>query len=321
MTNTRESNFLSAVIYIHNDERTVTEFLSKLYAEVDAHFEKYEIICVNDASTDNSVPSVKAFAAEHPDVCISILNMSYFQGVEMSMNAGTDLAIGDFVFEFDNAIMDYPTELIMNVYFHSLKGFDIVAAHNGNRRFSSNIFYRLYNATSDTQYSLVSETFCLLSRRAINRIHAINRTVPYRKALYANCGLKNDTILYAPLPKNGMDKKKFTKLQRKRRYDLAFNALILFTDVAYKAAFIMTVLFMFTAFGIGIYTVAVFVVGHPVEGFTTTMLVMTGSFFGVFAILAVIIKYLSVIIDLVFRRQEYMIESIDKTNNMMPVDH
>ena len=44
------------------------------------------------------------------------------------MNAGVDLAIGDFVFEFDTVCMDYKTELLMQVYRRSLEGFDIVSA-------------------------------------------------------------------------------------------------------------------------------------------------------------------------------------------------
>lgn len=62
----------------------------------------------------------------------------------------------------------------------------------------------------------------------------------------------------------------------------------------------------------GIYVITVFALDQPVPGFTPIMLVMTGSFFGVFAILAIIIKYLSLLVDLVFKRQKYIIESIEK---------
>ena len=47
-------------------------------------------------------------------------------------------------------------------------------------------------------------------------------------------------------------------------------------------------------------------------GFTTTMLVLTGSFFGVFAILTIIIKYLSLLVNLIFKKQRYLVESIEK---------
>ena len=61
-----------------------------------------------------------------------------------------------------------------------------------------------------------------------------------------------------------------------------------------------------------IYTVIVFFSGRPIEGYTTIMLLMSGSFFGVFSILAVIVKYLSVLIELVFSKQNQIVESIEK---------
>jgi polyisoprenyl-phosphate glycosyltransferase len=65
---------------------------------------------------------------------------------------------------------------------------------------------------------------------------------------------------------------------------------------------LMTLMMMTATLGAAIYSIVVFAIGKPVEGFTTTMLVITGSFFGVFAILAIIIKYLSVLVDLIFLR-------------------
>ncbi len=52
--------------------------------------------------------------------------MGYSHGLEASMNAGIDLSIGDFVFEFDSCFMDFDPDVIMQVYRKSLQGFDIV---------------------------------------------------------------------------------------------------------------------------------------------------------------------------------------------------
>ena len=51
---------------------------------------------------------------------------------------------------------------------------------------------------------------------------------------------------------------------------------------------------------------------HPVAGWTTTILFLSVVFFGLFAILTVIIKYLQIIVDLVFKRKHYSFESIEK---------
>jgi dolichol-phosphate mannosyltransferase len=96
------------------------------------------------------------------------------------------------------------------------------------------------------------------------------------------------------------------------RQDTALSSLILFTDIAYKLSMLMTGIMILATVATGIYVIVVNILGRPVAGFTTMMLVMTGCFFGVFAILAIIIKYLSVILDLVFKKQKYVIGSVEK---------
>ena len=59
---------------------------------------------------------------------------------------------------------------------------------------------RQFSRFSRSAYPLGTDAFCLLSRRAINRVHAMSRTIPYRKALYASCGLKLQRVTYQPLP-------------------------------------------------------------------------------------------------------------------------
>ncbi|WP_144678096.1 glycosyltransferase [Desulfitobacterium sp. LBE] len=181
MVSNIESNFISAVLYIHDNGYKVSNFLPKLHKVLTENFKKFEIICVNDCSKDESVREIRAFANTVDNTMISIVNMSVYQGIELSMNAGVDLSIGDFVYEFDTLSMEYDEELIMKVYFHALKGFDIVtAAPEKMRRLTSKLFYQLYNKYSGSPYKLRSEAFRILSRRAINRVNAISKTNPYR---------------------------------------------------------------------------------------------------------------------------------------------
>lgn len=308
MVISKEKNFISAVLYIHNNELHIVDILTKINQVLSDNFEKYEIICVNDYSTDKSVDKIKAFADNIKGSVVSILNMSYYQGIELSMNAGVDLAIGDFVFEFDNIEMDYSIETIMEVYYQSLKGFDIVSATPQKpMKKTSLLFYNLFNEYSNNPNKLKSETFRILSRRAINRVQSMNKTIPYRKAIYANCGLKIDTIHY----KSNIPNSSY-KYDENIRKNIAIESLMLFTDIAYKAALFMTLLMMVGIILVGIYTIFVFMSQQPVAGWTTTMLFLAVGFFGVFAILAVVIKYLSIIVDLIFKKQKYMIESIEK---------
>ncbi len=301
----KEKNFISAVVYLYNNANYATTFLPMLYQTLDCKFEKFEIICVNDASSDNTKEAIKNCKQRMGNCVLTIVNMSFHQGLEASMNAGIDLAIGDFVYEFDSGTLDFTGETILAAYDKSLTGFDIVAAKSGEGKFTSKMFYKLFNRNSNTQYDLSTESFRLVSRRAINRVYSLSSTRPYRKAQYYSCGLLAAVIDYKRVAET-------VKVSSGKKGDLALNSIILFTNVAYKVSIAFAIAMMLVTVATAVYVFAVFLVGRPVEGYTTTMFVITGGFFGVFAILAIIIKYLSVIVDLIFKKQKYIVESIEK---------
>ncbi len=306
----KEKNFISTVIYVHNSENRITEFLKALVKTLEDNFENSEIICVNDYSDDGSIDKIKEVCESAIATSISIVNMSSFHGLELAMNAGRDIAIGDFVFEFDSTNMDYEAETIMDVYYRALEGFDIVSASpNKKERASSRIFYKVFDRYSPTGGRMQTESFRILSRRIINRVGAANKTIPYRKALYSNCGLKTDNIKYRVID-GGIENR--DKTERSYRTSLAIDTLILFTDLGYQFSKFMSFLMIFITVSVLIYTVIAFAVSNPVEGWTSTILFLSVAFFGLFVILTIIIKYLQIILGLIFKRKNYNYESIEK---------
>ena len=306
----KEKNFVSAVVYVHNAEERIENFLKDLINVMETNFEHSEIICVNDCSEDDSISKIKDVSSIATTTSVSVINMSYFHGLELAMNAGADMSIGDFVFEFDNTVMDYNIDMIMKVYNRSLQGYDIVSASsNKSQKMSSAIFYKFFDMFTDLSYKMRTESFRILSRRVINRISSMNKTIPYRKAIYANCGLKTDNLVYE-INKNVRNKE--DKREKKYRTRLATDSLILFTEVGYKFAKAMTGLMMLMSLFMIAYSLVVYVTAHPVEGWTTTIMFLSVAFFGIFGILTVIIKYLQILVDLVFKRKQYSFESIEK---------
>lgn len=306
----KEKNFVSGVVYVHNAEERVKDFLETLIDTFESNFEYSEIICVNDDSKDESINLIKDVCNKVESTSISIVNMSYFHGLEVSMNAGMDLSIGDFVFEFDNTNLDFSEEQIMDVYNKSLEGYDIVSAvPKGKESFSSKLFYKVFDKYTQLPYKMHTESFRILSRRVINRVGAMNKTVPYRKAIYANQGLKSTYIEYEPTNKDTVKK---DKQEKKFRSRLASDALILFTNLGYKFSVAMTAIMMVISVFVIVYSVVVFAMSKPVAGWTTTMLFLSIAFLGLFGILTVVIKYLQLIINLVFKRKNYSFESIEK---------
>lgn len=277
---------------------------------MEENFEHSEIICVNDASEDHSLDIIRRISAKASITSISVVNLSYFHGLELSMNAGVDMSIGDFVFEFDNTYLDFEASVIMDIYNMSLKGYDIVSASaDCKEKLTSRMFYKIFNKYTNFSYQISSENFRVLSRRVINRISSMNKTVPYRKAIYANCGLKTKNIKYKI--KDQLSKS-LDKKEKEFRSSLAVDVLILFTNIGYSFAKAMTALMMFISIAMIGYSIVIYATSSPVAGWTTTILFLSVAFFGLFGILTIIIKYLQLLIDLVFKRKHYSFESIEK---------
>lgn len=310
MEQNKEKNFVSAVVYCCNDADCIAPFIEELDAALFANFLKYEIIVVNDASCDNSAQLVKDYAhkanLDIKEHTITLLNMSYRQGLEASMNAGTNLAIGDFVFEFDAICGDFDMSLLMDVYRHSLKGYDIVNARRAAKsRWISKRFYKVFNRYAHLQHAIGTETFRIISRRAINRIHSMTQNIPYRKAAYANSGLSIDTVTYQPI------KKVF-----KKRYDdswkVAIESLLLYTNLPFRTTIMLAIFMLLVSFLVGLYAVICKLLSNPVEGWSTTIFFMSFGFSGLFIILAMIVRYMQTLVRLNFRKKDYLFESIEK---------
>ena len=308
----REPKFVSVVAYIHNDEGRIGRFLDEVMGKCRESFDKCELILVNDDSTDGSVDEIHKYFSEKPaDYMVSIIKLGLKQGIESAMNIGRDMSIGDYVFEFDDLNIDYPLEMLTDAYNKCLEGSDIVSVSGNYRmRFTSKCFYSLYNRFSHGQYSIGSETFRLLSRRAINRIRSVGSFIPYRKAVYMNCGLKADRLTYditggaQTAPKHG---------RNDERVNLAVDSFIYFTDLLERISLGICILFIVIALGVVVFTVwSYFMDQHLASGWVSLMGFMSLGFIGVFGLFTIVLRYLSVLINLSFRQRHHLIEDIEK---------
>lgn len=317
----KEKNFVSAVIYVHNAENRIEKFLKTIIDIMEENFEHSEIICVNDSSDDASSNIIKDVSSAASVTSVTVVNMSYFHGMEMAMNAGVDMSIGDFVFEFDNTVLDFAPKTVMDIYYHSLQGYDIVSASPNHReRVTSKLFYKVFDRFSDISYKMTTESFRVLSRRVINRVSSMNKAVAYRKAIYANCGLKTDNIQYPVVFRKNNRRQELTfegggridKKEKRYRSGLAIDSLVLFTEVGYRCSMFMTALMMLISVFMIAYSIAVYATSHPVAGWTTIILFLAVAFLGLFGILTLVIKYLQLLVNLIFKRKHYSFESIEK---------
>lgn len=307
----KEKKFVSLVVYLHNVQEQIVPFMEKTIAAIEEKFEQFEIVCVDDGCTDATIGVLKEYLEKNKvSVMVNIVHMSFFHGLESAMNAGRDLAIGDFIYEFDNIDADYPTELLWEAYEKVLEGNDIVGVGSMERMsFTSKMFYYIFNKTSKGRGKIGPESFRILSRRAVNRVKSIGQYIPYRKAMYANCGLRTNTIYYVSAGK----RKKFSNKDTTERTALALDSFVYFTNALERLSAIISGVFLCLSIGMGIYILSDFLGGtNVVEGWLSTMGFLSIGFFGVFALLTIILKYLSVMLNLIFRQQRYLIADIEK---------
>lgn len=297
----KEQSFISAVIPLRDDSAGTLDFLDRVYRVLDAHFLQFELIAVNEEGKQGLNQTLRGWA-KGKDKPLTIINMSLHQPHEQCMNAGLDCAIGDYIYEFDAARMPYEEELLIKAFRLAQEGNDIVSACPSRERASSRLFYRLFNAHSHAAYPLRTDAFHLLSRRAVNRVHAINENLPYRKAAYAACGLKMATLLFEG---------SFTSNER-GRFGLAADSLVLYTDFGYQFSLGFTILMLCATLAELIYTCVVWATGNPIAGWTTTMFVITFGLTGLFAVMAILLKYMTLLLRISFQKQSYQVESIEK---------
>lgn len=226
------------------------------------------------------------------------------------MLAGVDFAIGDFVFEFDSPIINYKLEEITNLYFKSMQGFDIVAASpNKELSNSSKVFYSYLNKISHRKMELTTETFRIISRRALNRVLKNKEKLRYRKALYHYSGFNTFIHKYDVIN----DKNIESSLNLREKINLASDVLINFSDIGIRIAMNISIFFTIIALGTLVYTVYSYLTLDNIQaGWTTMMLFMSVSFSGMFFLLAILAKYMTAAMNEIKEGPSYIFKGVDR---------
>jgi hypothetical protein len=153
-------------------------------------------------------------------------------------------------------------------------------------------------------------TFRLISRRAINRVRSMGAYIPYRKAVYMNCGLSVARIVYHNAESAGHDQ----TLSQGRAGRTCRGFVYLFYG-CHGAGISFGVSMHVSGYCIAVVIyviVSLFTDARLESGWVSLMGFLCIGFFGVFTLLTIILKYLSVLVDLIFRKQRYLIEDVEK---------
>ncbi|MFA5146031.1 MAG: glycosyltransferase family 2 protein [Candidatus Omnitrophota bacterium] len=196
---------ISIIFSFRNEEDVIPKLIERVLAVLGPLKTEYEMVFVNDSSSDGSLEVLKGFHAGNKN--IKIINMSRRFGVGPCLMAGLRNSKGDAAIYMDADLQD-PPEVIPSLLAKWREGADVVhtirTAREGERAskiWLANIAYRVINLFAGLKIPEDAGDFKLLSRRAIDAITRVNEDDPYMRGLAVWVGFKQDKVYYKRAPR------------------------------------------------------------------------------------------------------------------------
>ncbi|MDB5398550.1 MAG: Polyprenyl-phosphate beta-D-glucosyltransferase [Rhodopila sp.] len=299
---------ISVVVPAYNEASALDLFHGRLLHAL-AGLESWEVVYVNDGSTDGTLSAMEAL--HRTDNRVALVSLSRNFGKEIALTAGLDHAAGDAVVVIDADLQD-PPELIPELVAEWRAGFDMVYAKRRSRageswlkRGTAVVFYRLMQRMGDLKLPENTGDFRLMSRRVVDAVRQLREQHRFMKGLFAWVGYPTTFVLYDREPRcSGVTKWSYWKL-----WNLALEGITSFTVMPLKFA---TYVGLVVALLSGIYAAEVMVktliIGNPVAGYPSLMTVVL--FLGGMQLmfLGVIGEYLGRVFNETKQRPLYLVE-------------
>ncbi|EIM63440.1 glycosyltransferase family 2 protein [Desulfobacter postgatei] len=196
---------LSIICPCFNEEGTIKMFLEKLIPIMQNVQRPYEIIFINDGSTDNTLNVLLKAKSKNPQ--IRILNLSRNFGKEAALTAGLEHAMGEVVIPID-ADLQHPPEIIIEFIKKWEDGFDVVVGKRTVRtgegvikKLTAKYFYKFHNQISDVEIPYNVGDFRLMSRKVIEALKRLPENQRFMKGLFAWVGFNTAVVEYEQAPR------------------------------------------------------------------------------------------------------------------------
>ena len=271
-----ESTFLlSVVVPCFNEEEVIGTCHDRLKAILKSMPVDFEIIYINDGSTDGTIQALNLIKNHEPRV--AIIDFSRNFGKEIALSAGLDHARGDAVVVIDADLQD-PPELIPELCKILLEGYDVVYAKRQARdgetffkKLTARYFYRVMRILVKPPIPEDTGDFRILSRRAVDTLKKFREQHRFMKGLFAWIGYPQKEIVYnrdARLA--GKTKWNYWKL-----WNFALEGITSFSIEPLKVSTylgLLTAVFAFVYALFIVYKTIMF--GDPVRGYPSLMVVI-----------------------------------------------
>jgi dolichol-phosphate mannosyltransferase len=226
----------SVVIPIYNEAEVMPTLYQRLTKVMEDVGEAYEVIFVNDGSTDASAKVLWDLRAQ--DARVKVVSFSRNFGHQIAITAGLDYSSGDAVIVMDGDLQD-PPEVIPQLIVQWQAGNDIVFAvrksRNGEtlfKRITAALFYRVLRRLTPTEIPVDAGDFRLMSRLAVEALKPIRERNRFVRGLVGWIGFRHTSIKYMRDSRYaGVTKFPFRKMMR-----FALNGIFSFSFLPLQLA-------------------------------------------------------------------------------------
>lgn len=285
---------ISVVIPLFNEYKLINRLLTEVFINLKKLNEQFEVVCIDDGSTDTTLQMLIDFKKENPELKIASLSRNF--GLQAALTAGLGIASGDYTVIMDGDFQD-PPELIP-VLFEKLNNTkaDIVSAVRQQRnekllrKIYINIFHKIFKSLTGEHQVIQTGNFCIINKKAhqaILKFTEINRYIP---GIRNFIGFKHEFILY-DRPDRLAGK---AKMSRKKLFALAADAIYSFSKWPIRACLYFGLIGILIFLGAIIYTLISKSLGFAPIGWSSMFLAV--SFFG-----SVQLTFLGLIGEYVYR--------------------
>ena len=307
---------VSVIVSVYNEEQG----LEKFYRETKGWLEKlpgdYEILFVDDGSSDGSGEILRHLAEEDRDH-VRVIAFSRNFGHEAAMTAGLDYAAGDYLI-FMDADLQHPPACIPEIMEQFREGCEIVSMVRTENRtagliknITSDAFYRLINRMSDMHLEPGASDFFALDRRAAEVLRRNYREkVRFLRGYVQNIGFRKAALPYEAAPR--VAGKSHYSLRKLWRFSV--DTIICFSNLPLKlgiyaglfSALLGVILILYTLFTRG---------GAP-SGYATIVILLCFMFAMLFVVVGIIGEYISVIFSELKDRPIYIIKDMQNRKEL-----
>jgi glycosyltransferase involved in cell wall biosynthesis len=297
--------FVSVVAVCRDQAGLLPEFVREVSAVLDAHYANYEILLLDNSSTDATAATVRGLLGSAR--CVRYLQLSRQTDEETALTAGLDAAIGDYVVTV-HPDLDPPAE-IPTLVERSRAGADVVVGVERNpppRGRAYQFLRRVYMRLTKTLVRLEPvhgvTSFRCLSRAAVSALTRIRSRRRYFAVVLAEIGFRPVVFPYDRHPRSGV--RAFPSLPRSVRTGL--SVLVHYSVAPLRWVSVLGLVGSLLSLLYSGYVIVVYLVKRDVlQGWTTLSLQVSGLFFLVFVMLALIGEYLGRLLDELVDRPLY----------------